>query len=91
MKTGKRKTFGLDSEKAQRILVENDVETVCLLYKLSEAKNHISVKVDMDDIVRRAALKAGVDWMEGFEATELVLRHGRVTRKKGLQVYWLKD
>ena len=37
-----------------------------------------------DDIVRRAALKAGADWMEGFEATELVLRHGTVTGVKGI-------
>lgn len=27
-----------------------EVETVCLLSKLSEAKNHISVKVDMDEM-----------------------------------------
>ena len=29
---------------------QNDVETVCLLSKLSEAKNHISVKMDMDEL-----------------------------------------
>ena len=28
--------------------VSTHVETVCLLSKLSETKNHISVKVDMD-------------------------------------------
>lgn len=37
-----------------------------------------------DDIVRRAALREGADWMEGFEATELVLRHGRITGVKGI-------
>ena len=31
------------------------VETVCLLSKLSEAKNHISVKVDMDEMDLTAA------------------------------------
>ena len=29
--------------------VSGRVETVCLLSKLSETKNHISVKVDMDE------------------------------------------
>ena len=33
----------------------NSVETVCLLSKLSEAKNHISVKVDMDEMDLTAA------------------------------------
>ena len=31
------------------------LETVCLLSKLSEAKNHISVKVDMDEVDLTAA------------------------------------
>ena len=31
------------------------VETVCLLSKLSETKNHISVKVDMDEMDVTAA------------------------------------
>lgn len=31
------------------------VETVCLLSKLSEVKNHISVKVDMDEMDVTAA------------------------------------
>ena len=30
--------------------IVNDVETVCLLSKLSEAKHHIEVKVDMDEL-----------------------------------------
>ena len=33
----------------------NEVETVCTLSKLSEAKNHISVKVDMDEMDVTAA------------------------------------
>ena len=34
---------------------ELKIETVCLLSKLSEAKNHISVKVDMDEMDLTAA------------------------------------
>ena len=37
------------------MLVSNHVETVCLLPKLSETKNHISVKVDMDELDVTAA------------------------------------
>ena len=32
------------------LLNDNDVETVALLSKLSEAKHHIEVKVDMDEL-----------------------------------------
>ena len=32
------------------LTVSLHVETVCLLSKLSETKNHISVKVDMDEM-----------------------------------------
>ena len=38
-----------------RSQVSMHVETVCLLSKLSEAKNHISVKVDMDEMDLTAA------------------------------------
>ena len=37
------------------LFTENDVETVCLLSRLSEAKNHISVKVDKDEVDLTAA------------------------------------
>ena len=37
-----------------------------------------------DDIIRRAALRAGADWMEGFEATELVVKKGFVKGVKGI-------
>ena len=30
--------------------MENNVETVCLLSKLHEAKHHVSVKLDMDEL-----------------------------------------
>ena len=35
--------------------VSSHVETVCLLSKLSEVKNHISVKVDMNEMDLTAA------------------------------------
>lgn len=37
-----------------------------------------------DDIIRRAALKGGADWMEGFEATELIIKKGVVKGVKGI-------
>lgn len=37
-----------------------------------------------DDIIRRAAVRAGADWMEGFEATELVIKKGFVKGVKGI-------
>ena len=36
-----------------------------------------------DDIIRRAALKSGVDFMECFEATELIINRGQVKGIKG--------
>ncbi|MDL2217640.1 FAD-dependent monooxygenase [Christensenellaceae bacterium OttesenSCG-928-M15] len=36
-----------------------------------------------DDIIRRAALRAGADFMEGFEATELIIKKGQVRGIKG--------
>ena len=66
------------------------VETVCLLSKLSEAKNHISVKVDMDEInVTAAESKAIYDeireWVQdnyGFHVTNLNI--AQVKRKHGI-------
>ncbi len=63
------------------------VETVCLLSKLSEAKNHISVKVDMDEMdVTAAESKATYDeirdWVQenyGFHVTNLKI--AQVKRK----------
>ena len=37
-----------------------------------------------DDIIRRAALRAGADWLEGFDATELVVKKGCVKGVKGI-------
>ena len=66
------------------------VETVCLLSKLSEAKNHISVKVDMDEMdVTAAESKATYDkireWVRekyGFHVTNLNI--AQVKRKHGI-------
>lgn len=37
-----------------------------------------------DDIIRRAALRGGAEWMEGFEATELIIKKGVVKGVKGI-------
>lgn len=37
-----------------------------------------------DDIIRRGALRGGADFMEGFEATELIIKKGQVKGIKGL-------
>ena len=40
-----------DAEDGAKVLLKrNDVETVVLLSKLSEAKHHIEIKVDMDEL-----------------------------------------
>lgn len=66
------------------------VETVCLLSKLSEAKNHISVKVDMDEMdVTAAESKATYheiqDWVQekyGFHVSHLNI--AKTKRKCGI-------
>lgn len=37
-----------------------------------------------DDIIRRAALREGADWLEGFEGTELIMKRGQVKGVKGI-------
>ena len=77
-------------EMAIRLLSRTTVETVCLLSKLSEAKNHISVKVDMDEMdVTAAESKATYDeirdWVQdnyGFHVTNLNI--AQVKRKYGI-------
>ncbi len=57
----------------------NDVETVCLLSKLHEAKHHINVKVDMDELdltsaEAKATYKEIEKWVQknyGFHVTNL--------------------
>ena len=73
---------GLDSEQY--------VETVCLLSKLSGAKNHISVKVEMDEMDLTAAESKATyqeiqDWVQekyGFHVTHLNI--AKTKRKCGI-------
>ena len=66
------------------------IETVCLLSKLSEAKHHISVQVDMDELdVTAAESKATYeqiqDWVQekyGFHVTHLNI--AKTKRKCGI-------
>lgn len=65
-------------------------ETVCLLSKLSEAKNHISVKVDMDEMDLTAAESKATyqeiqEWVQEkyrFHVTHLNI--AQVKRKHGI-------
>ena len=62
------------------MLVTTHVETVCLLFKLHEAKHHVTVTLDMDELDTTSAeskatyeeIKAYVaehkQWDEGFES-----------------------
>ena len=69
---------------------ENGVETVCLLSKLSGTKNHITVKLDMDEMdVSAAESKATYqeiqEWVQekyGFHVTNLNI--AQVKRKHGI-------
>ena len=66
------------------------VETVCLLSKLSEAKHHISVQVDMDELdltsaESKAAYEEIREWVQqkyGFHVTHLNIV--QVKRKYGI-------
>ena len=76
------------------MLKRNDVDTVCLLSKLHEAKHHINVKVDMDELdFTRAEAKATYkeieEWVQenyGFHVTNLNIaqvkqKHGIIERE----------
>jgi ribosomal protein L23 len=62
-----------------RMTDKNTVETVCALSKLSEAKHHVSVQVDMDELDLTAAeskatyeeIQAWVQERYGFHVTHL--------------------
>ena len=66
------------------------IETVCLLSKLSEAKHHISVQVDMDELDLTAAESKATyeeiqEWVKeeyGFHVTHLNI--AQVKRKHGI-------
>ena len=73
---------------------ENTVETVALLSKLSEAKHHIEVKVDMDELdltsaEAKATYKEIQDWVKekyGVHVTNLNIaqvkqKHGIIERE----------
>ena len=77
-------------EMAIRLLSRTTVETVALLSKLSEAKHHIEVKVDMDELdltsaEAKATYKEIQDWVQekyGFHVTNLYI--AQVKQKYGL-------
>ena len=66
------------------------IETVCLLSKLSEAKHHISVQVDMDELELTSAESKATyeeiqEWVQekyGFHVTHLNI--AQVKRKHGI-------
>ena len=70
--------------------LEQLVETVCLLSKLSEAKHHISVQVDMDELDLTAAESKATyeeiqEWVQekyGFHVTHLNI--AKTKRKCGI-------
>nr|WP_034500729.1 hypothetical protein [Butyrivibrio hungatei] len=71
-----------------RLLSRTTVETVCLLSKLHEAKHHINVKVDMDELdltsaEAKATYKEIVEWVQehyGFHVTNLKIADSRDAR-----------
>ena len=47
--------YSENSEKCISITLSTHVETVCLLSKLHEAKHHVNVRIDMDEMDLTAA------------------------------------
>ena len=80
---------GFEGE-AIRLLNENTVETVCLLSKLHEAKHHVNVRLDMDELDLTSAeskatyeeIKAYVLEKHGLQVTNLYI--AQVKRKCGI-------
>ena len=72
------------------LLNENDVETVCILSKLSTAKEHIEVTVDMDELdLTSAEAKATYneirDWVqEHYRMHVTNLNIAQVKQKNGI-------
>ena len=84
---------GISVEKVQCVDMfpgTGNIETVCLLSKLSEAKNHISVKVDMDEMDLTAAESKATyeeiqEWVQekyGFHVSHLNI--AKTKRKCGI-------
>ena len=82
--------------KDMKISLDNgsQIETVCLLSKLHEAKHHINVKVDMDELdltsaEAKATYKEIEEWVQehyGFHVTNLNIaqvkqKHGIIERE----------
>ena len=61
--------YSENSGKCISITLSTHVETVCLLSKLHEAKHHINVKVDMDELdLTSAESKATYDEIKAYVA-----------------------
>ena len=69
------------------LYIRTHVETVCLLSKLHEAKHHINVKVDMDELnltssEAKATYKEIEEWVQehyGFHVTNRSLQRRKIT------------
>ena len=71
---------GFEGE-AIRLLNENTVETVCLLSKLHEAKHHVNVRLDMDEMDLTAAeSKATYEEIKKYIA-QIKQKHGIIERE----------
>ena len=83
---------GFEGE-AIRLLNENTVETVCLLSKLHEAKHHVNVRLDMDEMDLTAAeskatyeeiKKYVAEYNDGMKVSDLYI--AQVKRKCGIEL-----
>ena len=83
---------GFEGE-AIRLLNENTVETVCLLSKLHEAKHHVNVRLDMDEMDLTAAERKATyeeikkyvaEYNDGMKVSNLYI--AQVKRKCGIEL-----
>ena len=83
---------GFEGE-AIRLLNENTVETVCLLSKLHEAKHHVNVRLDMDEMDLTAAeskatyeeiKKYVAEYNDGMKVSNMYI--AQVKRKCGIEL-----
>ena len=83
---------GFEGE-AIRLLNENTVETVCLLSKLHEAKHHVNVRLDMDEMDLTAAESKAIyeeikkyvaEYNDGMKVSNLYI--AQVKRKCGIEL-----
>ena len=67
MQGGKTQSFQLRARMLMQTKVSLRVETVCLLSKLHEAKHHVNVKLDMDEMdLTEAESKATYEEIKKF-------------------------